>query len=217
MQLKPREKAILFGIDQLNDVELLAIILQTGSKNESVHVVSQRLIDKYQTLANLVRQDYTELIQNYGIGQAKAIKIMALKTIIYSISSDYSRNKSINSAEDIYNLTKSYAYRTQEVLVVVSLNIANDVIHIESVFQGTVNQITIHPREVFASAIKNMAARIILVHNHPSGNVNPSHADIKTTLMLMEVADIVGIKIADHIIIGKHQFYSMRENDDVDF
>ncbi len=217
MQLKPREKALLFGIDKLNDVELLAIILQTGSKNESVHVVAQRLIDKYKTLTNLVRQDYLELIQNYGIGQAKAIKIMALKTIIYSISSDNSRNKSINSAKDVYNITKAFAYQNQEVLIVVSLNVANYVIHVEPVFQGTVNQIQVHPREVFASAIKNMAASIILVHNHPSGNVKPSCADIKTTLMLMEVSDIVGIKIADHIIIGQHQYYSMRENEEIDF
>ncbi len=217
MQLMPREKAILFGIDKLNDVELLAIILQTGSRNESVHVISQRLIDKYEALANLVKQDYNELIQNYGIGQAKAIKIMALRTIIYSISIDYTRNKPVNSARDIYNLTKTHSERDQEVLIVVSLNTGNNVIHMEDVFQGTVNQITIHPREVFVTAIKNMETTIILVHNHPSGNVDPSPADIKTTLQLMEVADIIGIKIADHIIIGKHKYYSMREHGDVDF
>ncbi len=217
MALKPREKSIHFGIKSLSEVELLALILQSGTKNESVMVVSQRLIDKYGGIEQVVLQSNQELITNHGIGQVKAIKINAIKVICDLIIQNQKELKKIKAAKDVYEVTKHFSNCEQENLLVISLNIQNQIVAIENVYQGTINQMVIHPREILRSGIKNLAFRIILVHNHPSGNLKPSVADIKTTEKLIVAAQMIDLEISDHVIISKLGYYSMRENDMVDF
>ncbi len=217
MALKPREKSIMYGIKALSEVELLALILQSGTKNESVMIVSQRLIDKYGGIEQVVLQSKQELITNHGIGEVKAAKINAIKVICDLIIQSQKELRKIKSAKDVYEVTKHYSNCEQENLLVISLNIQNQILAIENVYQGTINQIVIHPREILHCGIKNLAFRIILVHNHPSGDLNPSIADIKTTEKLISAAQIIDLEISDHVIISKSGYYSMRENKVVDF
>ncbi len=215
--MKPREKATLLGINQLSEVELLALILQSGTRKEGVMVISQRLIDKYGGVTKLVNQSTTELMKNEGIGLVKAAKINAIKALSDILIQNESLQMQIISAEDVYLCTKKFASKKQEYLLVVSLNVQNRIVSIETVYQGTIDKIVLHPREILSSGIKNLAAKIILVHNHPSGNLIPSLADIKTTERLVQAANIIDLNISDHVIISTTGFYSMRENNLIDF
>ncbi len=179
--------------------------------------MSQRLIEKYGGLENLCNQTHNELITNRGIGPVKAIKICAIKSISNLITLNRQIKMQITSAKDVYSITKKYANKDQENLLVISLNVQNKVICIDNVYQGTINQIVLHPREILSSGIKNLAARIILVHNHPSGNVIPSLADIETTEKLILAANVIDLEISDHVIISNNGYYSMREHELVDF
>ncbi len=207
--MRPREKLLVFGSDSLSDAELLAIIIQTGTKQEDVVSMANRLILKYGSLSELLEQSISELCTNHGVGKVKASKINSLKQISISTSQRMKRELIIDSPEDVYAATKKFTLCKQEHLIVICLDTKNAIICINDVLQGTINQILIHPREVFYPAIKNLAKSIILVHNHPSGNVKPSNADLVTTDKLIEIAELIGISIEDHIIITEKSYYSI--------
>ncbi len=210
---KPREKMMIQGVKSLTDAELLAIILQSGSRNESVVNLSQKLLEKYDGLTGVFESDIEELKTNQGIGSVKALKLKAILQINKKISQGLKQPMEyVKNPEDVFELVKEIKDENQEHLVLICLDNKSRLISKSTIYVGTVDEITIHPREIFNEAIKNRCYCMIVVHNHPSGDVNPSQADIESTERLVKISHVVGINFLDHIIVGKNDYYSIREN-----
>jgi DNA repair protein RadC len=208
---RPRERLVKYGIENLSDAELLAIILQKGTPQENVIDVSNRLINKHG-LDKLSECSLKELQEIKGIGFAKACQILALFEFNkrYNLAKQNSRH--IKSAEDVFNhFYEKLKDEKQEKFVVLMLNSKNWVIGEKVISQGTLDFSTAHPRDIFKAAIKNSASRIILVHNHPSGDPTPSDSDRQLTVKLIEAGELLGITVSDHVIIGNGKWWSWRE------
>ena len=205
---RPREKLSKRGVWALSDDELLAIILQQGTCGENVVDMSSRLIQRYG-LDKLSECSLKELQEIKGIGFAKACQIQALFEFNKRHTTAKKTNGKITSAEDVFNhLHEKLRDEKQENFIVLMLNTKNHVIGEERISKGTLDSSVIHPREVFKSAIKNSASRIILAHNHPSGDPMPSQADLEITEKVVEAGEILKIPVVDHIIIGDERFWS---------
>lgn len=204
---KPREKLLKKGVKALKNDELLAILLGSGVQGKDVRKLAREivaLLDKsYETIS------LDELCKIHGLGLAKASQILASIELVKRYNAH--SNKKINSAQDVYEELKPFAKKQQEYFLVMTLDGASHLINTRTVFIGTLNQTLVHPREVFADAIADRAAGIIVAHNHPSGTLHPSRADIGITERLDEVAKLVGIELLDHVIITKDGFYSFAE------
>lgn len=213
--LKPREKFKYLGPETLNELELLIIILATGSKKNSVSVLAQILIEKYGTVNNIVKQEIDELCTNDGIGEVKAIR---LKSLYYldKILKEYKleTNINLNNSKSVYELLKDCTYFEEEQFIVVCLNSKNNYIGHKILFKGTINSVDVNNREIFKYALGLNSKKIILAHNHPSGNTNPSKGDVEVTKYLVECSKSIGIEIVDHLIITKTDYLSLREKYD---
>jgi len=210
---KPREKAISSGIDTLSIVDLLSIILRTGSKNESVKDLSIRLLNKLNGVEGLKNLRLPMLTEIKGIGKTKAITLLAAIELgkRMNLTSPPLKIK-ITKTKDVYDYYHHlFKEDTQEKFLVLFLNTKNYVINEKIIFIGTANQSLVHPRDIFKEAILNNALKIICVHNHPTGDVTPSKSDIIVTQNLKEVGVILGIPLLDHIILGKDSYYSFLE------
>ncbi|MEA3434598.1 MAG: DNA repair protein RadC, partial [Campylobacterota bacterium] len=150
-----------------------------------------------------------KLCDIHGLGPAKASQLLA--SIELSKRYLIQNNKRITSAQEVYNELKSYSTKSQEHFLTITLDGASHIINTRTVFIGTLNQSIVHPREVFADAIADRAAGIIIAHNHPSGTLEASRADIQITQRLKEVSKLVGIELLDHVILSKHGFYSFSD------
>lgn len=214
-QLKPREKAILEGVDKLSDIELLSIVLRTGNKEEDVISLSNTIINKIGGLYNLNNISYTELLQFKGIGKVKAIEILAIIQISNRMNEINIENYVYaKNPEIIFELfKKKFDNVQQEHFIVLSLNAKNAIIDNHTVFIGTLSQSLIHPRDIFRRIISNSASSFIILHNHPSGDPNPSSNDLEVTEHLTKIASLFAIPLLDHIIIGKETYYSFKENE----
>ncbi len=204
----------MLGATQLSDRELLAILLATGSRECSVLELAEHLIMGLGGLQHLREATLDELMQQKGIGVAKATTIAAAVELgkrIWTVGGDYRPliGSSAIAAEILINKMRGL---DREHFMVMLLNQKNALISIETVSIGTLNSSLVHPREVFKQAIKRSASAVILVHNHPSGVCEPSEQDRLVTQRLKEVGEIVGIDMIDHIIIGEDTYYSFREN-----
>ena len=212
---RPRERLKRYGVKYLSDEELLAILIRTGTKSISVKDLSLAVLQKIEKISDLDMLTLTNLQEIKGIGQAKAMSIIAALELgkrIY-LKNDYLDNTIIKSGTDIYKLF-SYLIQTekQENLMVVLLDSKNRLIKSKKVFKGSLNISIAHPREIFKEAINNSANSIILVHNHPSGDPTPSKNDCAITKQMIASGEIIGIKVIDHIIIGHNKYYTFREN-----
>lgn len=208
---RPRERLQKLGPEALSSAELLAIILQNGTKNENAIDMSNRLITKYG-LDKLSEASLHELQEVTGIGQAKAMQIKALFEFNKRHNLARSDVKKIKSAEDIFNLlSERMKDEKQEKFIVLALNSKNGILVEDVISKGSLDNVTIQPREVFKSAIKNSASKVVLVHNHPSGDPNPSDADSRITERLIEAGNILGIAVQDHVIISAGKWWSWRE------
>lgn len=210
---RPRERLIRQGASSLSNQELIAILLRTGTKDESVLVLANRVLssfDKIQDMKDATLEEYTKV---KGIGEAKAVQLLAATEIGKRLYQKYSEERyTIRSPEDAasYLMTDMTSLR-QEHVVVLFLNIKNEVLHKQTIFIGSLNSSIIHPREIFREAVKRSAASIICAHNHPSGNPAPSPEDIEVTERLEDAGRLLGIELLDHIIIGDHKFISLKE------
>jgi DNA repair protein RadC len=203
---RPRERLILKGVNVLSDAELLAIILQSGNIGENVIDMSNRLIAEYGT-DKLNSLSLSELMKIKGIGMAKATKIIAAFELSKRVNAGTIHEKIIKNSSDIANhyIEKMKDYK-KEHFIAVLLDSKNKIIKDEVISVGTLDSSLVHPREVFKEAIKNSAASIILVHNHPSGDCTPSSEDEVVSLRLKEAGEAVGIKVLDHLVIGNKEF-----------
>ena len=209
---RPRERFLRSGAASLSPAELLAIILRTGSKNLNIVDTCNELIARYG-LEKLVDITLGELEEVKGIGEAKAMQIVAIFELNKRIHFTRNLNKKIQAARDIFDyMTGRIPDETKEHLFVLHLNTKNQIIKTELVSVGTLNASLIHPREVFKAAIKESSHAIILVHNHPSGDVEPSNADKQVTNLLKQASNVIQIDLLDHIIIGKTGWFSFRES-----
>ena len=204
---KPREKLKAKGAKALKNEELMAILLGSGVKGKDVRKLSKEITTLLDS--NFENISLETLSQIYGLGNAKASQIVAA----IELSKRYliRTNKRILNANDIYNELKEYATKTQEYFLTITLDGASHIINKRVVFIGTLNQSLVHPREVFADAIADRAAGIIIAHNHPSQTPSPSQADINITNRLKDVATLIGIELLDHIILTKNSYFSFSE------
>ena len=207
---RPRERLLKNGAESLSDAELLALILQKGTRNENVVDISNKLLSKFG-LENLSVLSLKEIQEINGIGPAKAMQIKALFELYKRVKSRKNLCK-VKSAKDVFAyLQPKFRDLDKEHFVVLHLNLQNRIVREETVSVGIVDSAVVHPREIFKNAIKESASKIVVVHNHPSGDVSPSENDIRTTRALFGAGDVLGIKVVDHIIIGGEQYYSFKE------
>ncbi|OTN89445.1 DNA repair protein RadC [Enterococcus sp. 7E2_DIV0204] len=209
----PRERLEGVGEKALSNQELLAILLRTGSKNTNVMEVASKFLNYFNHLYELKNATLTEMMEIKGIGRIKAIELRAAIEFGYRIQQ--STQLKLGKVSSSYQIAQNLIYELQdfqqEHLVCLYLNTKNEVIKQETVFKGSLNQSVAHPREIFRSAVKYSAARLILAHNHPSGNPTPSESDIHFTQRMQECGKMMGIEVLDHIIIGAQVYISMRE------
>jgi DNA repair protein RadC len=201
---KPREKLALKGAKSLKNEELMAVLLGSGVRGKDVRKLSREIVSLLDSEFDSLSLD--KLLKIHGLGKAKASQILAA----IELSRRYliKNNKKISTAKDVFNELIEYTTKNQEHFILLTLDGAGHLINKRVVFKGTLNQSLVHPREVFADAIADRSAAIIIAHNHPSGSLEPSDADIKITKQLSEVADIVGIDLIDHIIVSKNGYFS---------
>jgi len=211
---RPRERLMLRGSQSLSDAELLAILLRTGTKGKSVRHIAQDLIIKYGNLAILSTKSPSEISKINGIKKDKAATLAAAFEIgkRIAVQSKWYSEKKITSPEDIVSVFLPLLKdELQEHFYVICLNSSNKIIKIERISSGNLDSSIVHPREVFKAAIENSAKSIILLHNHPSGNPEPSNEDISITKKLVEASKYMEIPIFDHIIIADRTYASFVE------
>ena len=205
---------ILRGPQSLSDAELLAILLRTGMKGKSVLTIAQEIITKEKNLSGLASRSLDSLTKEAGIGKDKAATLLAAFELSRRIQSQSKllSNKKITSPNDIAEIyIPLLRDELKEKFIVVCLNSANKVIKQETISIGNLNSSVVHPREIFKVAIDSSSASIILIHNHPSGNPEPSNEDIAITKKIVEAGKIMDIPVFDHIIIAGNTFTSFVE------
>ncbi|CAD6492761.1 MAG: RadC-like JAB domain protein [Candidatus Argoarchaeum ethanivorans] len=208
---RPRERFLKAGASGLSDAELLAVILQTGTRDENVIDMSNRLISKYG-LDKLSDLSLKELQEIKGIGPAKAMQIKALFEFNKRHAISKREEKPIKCARDVYDYALPLlSGKDREHFMILHLDAKNKVIKDEIISIGTLNASLVHPREVFKSAIKESANAIVLVHNHPSGDCGASLEDKEITEKLIAAGEVLKIKILDHVIIGRESYWSWKE------
>lgn len=210
---RPRERLIRQGAQSLSNQELIAILLRTGTKKESVLTLANRVLNYFEKLHGLKHATLEEIISVKGIGEAKAVQLLAAIELGRRLSQKQVDSRfTIRSPQDAATyLMPEMSSLQQEHFVVLFLNVKNQVLHKQTIFIGSLNSSIVHPREIFREAVKRSAASIICAHNHPSGNAAPSPEDIEVTKRLQEAGYIIGIELVDHVIIGDHQFTSLKE------
>ncbi|MCG6913868.1 DNA repair protein RadC [bacterium BMS3Abin03] len=211
---RPREKLILRGSQNLTDAELLAILLRTGTKGKSVLGIAQEIINKEVNLSVLASKSLDSLTKIPGIGKDKAATLLAAFEISRRIQSQSKlfSNKKISSPMDVAEIfIPLLRDELKEKFIVVCLNSANRIIKQETISIGNLNSSVVHPREIFKVAIDSSAASIILIHNHPSSNPDPSNEDISVTKKIVESGKIMDIPVFDHIIIAGGAYTSFVE------
>lgn len=211
---RPREKLLLRGAHNLSDAELVAILLRTGKKGKSVITISQEVMKSEGNLAVLASKSLSSLMNIEGVGKDKAATLLAAFEISRRIQhqSKWFSDRKISSPGEVAEIFIPLLRDDQkEKFIVVCLNSANKIIKHEIISIGNLNSSVVHPREIFKVAIENSSASIILIHNHPSGNPDPSNEDISITRKIVEAGKIMDIPVFDHLIIAGGKFTSFVE------
>ena len=208
---RPREKLIKKGASALHKEELLAILLRTGIKGKNVLQVANDILQKYGDV-KLTNVTFQELRNMRGVGPTKATQLLAALELgkrIYRQKDE--KDIFINSPEDVVKQIEHIRENKKENFIALYLDARNRLIQKETISIGTLNASLVHPREVFEPATKYLAAQVIIAHNHPSGDTEPSEEDLDITKKLVEAGKILGIEIADHVIVTKTGFTSFKE------
>ena len=216
---RPRERLVLEGADALSNADLIAILLRTGLKGYSAIHVAQQLLAKFGTLDALARAPMEALREVKGVGRDKAVTLKAAFTLARKMAAEMQVEAPLlDTPERIADLLRAEGRaREVEQFRVVLLNTRRRLIRVETISQGTLDTLLVHPREVFKVAIAANASAMVLAHNHPSGDPTPSEADIKVTRDLIRAGQLLKIDVLDHVIIGKptteraKDFVSLRE------
>ena len=212
-ELRPRERLLAAGPSALSDGELLGLLFGSGSREKTTVELAQAVISEAGGLFGLYDVSVHELMEVKGIGEAKACIILAAVELGRRIGQVRNPGRPVvSSPADVDRLLRGrIANLDRENFVAVLLNIKNEVIETPLISVGTLSSSLVHPREVFKPAIRASAASVILAHNHPSGKVEPSREDRKVTRRLADAAEILGIEVLDHVIVGDG-YFSMKEH-----
>jgi len=209
---RPREKLIKKGSQNLKDEELLAILLRTGREGKNVLEVAKQILRKYSK-KRLFKMKYEDLSKIKGIGPAKACIILASQELVKrALKIQDSGLPIVQSINDVILQVGYIREKTREHFVAIYLNARNELLFRKHIFIGTLNASLVHPREIFSEALRHNAASVILVHNHPSGDPEPSEDDLEITKRIIEAGKIMGIDVLDHVIITKNKVFSFKEN-----
>ncbi|WP_068466398.1 RadC family protein [Candidatus Protochlamydia phocaeensis] len=210
---RPRERLLRFGAESLSVVELIALILGSGTKTTPVLQLAQHLIARFGSLQKLAEATMAELLEVKGIGQAKAIQLKAALNLGMRASRQLIKPRcKIEHPIHAYQLIKEEMEKeTREIFVVILQDTKGYIICHEIVSIGSLSQALVHPREVFYPCIRHKAASLIVAHNHPSGDPTPSPQDFELTRVLVEASHLLSIPLHDHLIIGKDSFISLRQ------
>ncbi len=200
---RPRERLRKLGVDNLSLQELLALIIEKGGRSQNVLQVSQNLLSHFGSIERIKEASLEELQEVKGIGFANACKIKAALKLGDRVGiRQKGYGDKIIGPEDVFGLLKPIlGSKKQEHFVILSLDARNCLISVDEIAIGSLNIASVHPREIFATAIANRAASVILAHNHPSGNASPSTGDLKITDRLRKAGELVGIAVQDHVIV----------------
>ena len=210
---RPRERLVRYGPERPSNKELLAILLRTGIKSKSAVALAESLLAKFGSLRGLASASYEELLRVKGIGPAKAADILAAFELAKRLADSRIEFKGvINSPQDAAEMVlRELSLEQKEHFMIIMLNTKHRVIAKKVISIGHLNASLVHPREMFKEAIRRSSAAVILVHNHPSGDLTPSEDDISTTRRLVEAGQLLGIQVLDHIIVGDNRYLSFRE------
>ena len=206
---RPREKLEKYGPEKLSNAELLAILLRTGEKGVNVVELSKKILRKFSG-NSLAKASIKDLKNTFGLGIAKACEIAAC----FELSRRFLQNKKSRiylTPKDIWQELKDIRDSKKEHFIIFFLDARNQEIKREIISIGSLNASLVHPREVFEPAVRYLTAQIIIAHNHPSGNPEPSENDLEITKRLVKAGKILGIKVVDHIVVSKNSFVSFKE------
>jgi DNA repair protein RadC len=209
---RPRERLQKFGAEALSVSEILAVILGRGIAGESVTVTVQRLLSQFGDIKGLAEASVEEMAKVRGIGLAKAAQLKAAFELTSRLEGYSGGNRpSVKTPEEVVGLVRGrLRAKKKEHFLAVLLDTRGQVIKISEISVGSLDTSIVHPREVFREAMTASAASVIFVHNHPSGNPEPSEEDVKLTERLAQAGEIVGIDVLDHIIIGDKSYLSLK-------
>jgi len=213
---RPRERLLRYGASSLSTAQLLAIILRIGGKGKSAIQLAREVLHNFHSLKEIDDASLAEFTDIKGMGSAKVSQVKAafeLGKRLIQDSNEWNRgNRSFTSSKDVYEYYRpGFFGLKKEKFICALLNTKNSVVKDMVVSEGTLTSSLVHPREVFRYAIKEAAASVLFIHNHPSGDTNPSKDDITITKRLVETGRIVGINVLDHIIISDGKYLSMME------
>lgn len=209
---KPRERAIKYGIESLSDEELLAIILRTGTKEKDVLHLSKEIINTFKGIENFNKISFNNLIKIKGVGKSKALEIMVCLELVKRIKlvNNQFKYSRIIGPEDVFHLIKNYYENlTNEHFYLLLLNNQNKLIHQNLLYKGTYDSLKVDIKDILYLAITYHSNKIICVHNHPSGDSEPSFSDLKITAEIKKQLKVFDITLLDHIIIGWENYYSI--------
>ena len=212
---RPRERVIKYGIENISNSELLAIIIKTGTRKYSVKEIADIILSRINGISNLNDININTFNNIPGLGKVKTIELMAAIELGKRIFFDNKISKKIffDNPDDIYLANISlFKGKKQEYFYVLYLDNRNNLIERKLLFMGTINRSIVHPREIFKEAYLTSCSSIICMHNHPSGDINPSSEDIRLTKSLIEIGKLQGIMVADHLIVGDDNYYSFYQS-----
>jgi len=210
---RPRERLLKYGAESLSDAQLLAIILRTGSGEKGVMGLSMSLLESFKTLRNIDAASLSELSSMKGLGTAKIAQIKAAFELGKRLMGESTDGKPVfSSSHTLYSyFAPRFKNLKKEIFISVLLDAKNRLLREHKISEGTLTNSLIHPREAFKEAVKESAASVIFVHNHPSGDPEPSKDDITITERLKNAGNIIGIQVLDHVIIGDGKYVSLKE------
>ncbi len=210
---RPREKLLSLGPEYLTQSELLAILLRTGSRTQTAVDLAKILISQFGELHHLSQLDFRKFFQLKGIGITKAVTLATCFEVARRIAALPTTQKiKITSPETVFQkYGPALGYMKKEIFMVLLLNSANVLLRDIRISEGTLNASLVHPREVFQPAILEPAASILLLHNHPSGDIQPSREDRNITQRLTESGNLLDIPVLDHIIVSSDGYFSFKE------
>ncbi len=213
---RPRERLLMFGATGLSDAQLLAIIIRSGKGGRSALDVGRELLQKFNSLAGIEQAGIAELQEVPGIGPAKAAEIKAALELgrrFQKLDPSVPYRESLCSSGNVVQYYQSRMKDVKkEIFHCVLLDTKNKVIRDDVVSIGSLSASIVHPRETFKAAIRESAAAVIFVHNHPSGDTKPSQEDILLTRRLVQAGEVLGIRVLDHIIVGDGAHFSFKDN-----
>ncbi len=215
---RPRERLLNHGAEALKTAELLAILLRTGTTGRPVLELADFLLGHFGSLEALSRAPVGELMKIKGVGEAKAIELKAAFALAARLARSEAEARPVNTAQDVARLLgEEMRLLSYESVRVVCLNTQNKVLAVEEVTRGTLNESLFHPREAFRPALARQANAVILVHNHPSGDPQPSDADMQVTRRMKEAGALLQVELLDHVILGapragdERNYFSFRD------